>query len=40
MNEEKKEKKEIIVLDDGIDVKTLIGPESSCCWTLLIPFRW
>ena len=40
MKEETKEnKKEIVVLDEGIDTDALIGPESVCCGSLYIPFR-
>jgi hypothetical protein len=41
MKEEKKEnKKEIVVLDEGIDNDAFIGPLSVCCGSLLMPFRW
>lgn len=40
MNEEEKEKKEIVIVDEGIDLDALIGPRSSCCGAILIPFRW
>lgn len=40
MKEETKEnKKEIVVLDEGIDTDALIGPESVCCGAVFIPFR-
>lgn len=40
MKEETKEnKKEIVVLDEGIDTDALIGPESVCCGSVLIPIR-
>ena len=40
MKKEKKEnKKEIVVLDEGIDTDALIGPESVCCGSMLIPYR-
>jgi hypothetical protein len=41
MKEETKEnKKEIVVLDEGIDMDAFIGPEMMCCGALFIPFRW
>jgi len=39
MKKEKKEKKEIVVLDEGIEMDALIGPESACCVSALIPLR-
>jgi hypothetical protein len=39
MKEEKKEKKEIVVLDEGIDRDHMIGPLMVCCWSMLIPYR-
>jgi len=40
MKEEKKEsKKEMVVLDEGIDMDALIGPESVCCGSMLMPIR-
>jgi len=39
MKKEKKEKKEIVVLDEGIEMDALIGPESVCCGAFLTPFR-
>ena len=40
MKEEKKEnKQEMVVLDEGIDMDALIGPESVCCGAFLTPFR-
>lgn len=40
MKEEKKEnKKEMVVLDEGIDMEDLVGPQSVCCGAFLIPFR-
>lgn len=39
MKKEKKEKKEMVVLDEGIDTDALIGPDSACCGSLLIPLR-
>jgi hypothetical protein len=40
--EKREERKEIIVLDEGIASHTVgdPGPESVCCWFLIIPFRW
>jgi hypothetical protein len=41
MKEETKEnKKEIVVLDEGIDMDAFIGPELMCCWSIFIPARW
>lgn len=37
--EEKESKKEIVVLDEGIDTDALIGPESICCAGTFVPFR-
>ena len=40
MKEDKKEnKKEIVVLDEGIEMGDLIGPLSVCCYSFLMPFR-
>jgi hypothetical protein len=40
MKEEKKgNKNEIVVLDEGIDMDALIGPEWMCCGALLMPMR-
>ncbi len=40
MKEEKKEiKKEIVVLDEGIDMEALIGADIICCGAVLIPIR-
>jgi hypothetical protein len=40
MEQEKIEKKEIIVLDEGIDTETPDGPDSVCCWVSIMPLRW
>jgi hypothetical protein len=42
MEQEKIEKKEIIVLDEGINTEAVYGPgpDSVCCWASLIPYRW
>ena len=42
MQLEKKERKEIIVLDEGIDTDASNNPvrEGVCCWARLIGFRW
>ena len=40
MDKEKRETKEIVVLDNGIDENALMGPESACCWFAFIPYRW
>ena len=41
MKEEKKEStREIVVLDEGIDMDAFIGPDSVCCVSAYIPFRW
>ncbi len=41
MKEETKEnKKEIVVLDEGIDMDAFIGPELFCCGSMLMPARW
>ena len=41
MKEETKEnKKEIVVLDEGIDMDAFIGPDSVCCVSMFIPARW
>ena len=39
--EKKEEKKDIMVLDKGIDWESLGGPfpEGACCWFSFIPFR-
>lgn len=38
MKEEKKEnKKEIVVLDEGIDMDALMGPDSMCCGSAIFP---
>ncbi len=40
MKEEKKEeKKEIIVLDKGIKLDDIIGPQWVCCWGAYMPIR-
>jgi hypothetical protein len=40
MEAEKKEtKREIVVLDEGIDTDALMGPLSMCCWAMFMPFR-
>lgn len=35
------EKREIVVLDEGIDTEAVNGPgpEYACCWGSFIPFR-
>jgi hypothetical protein len=41
MKEETKEnKKEIVVLDEGIDMDAFIGPQLMCCGSMFMPFRW
>ena len=39
MKKEKKGKKEMVVLDEGIDMDAQIGPDSVCCGSVLIPIR-
>ena len=40
MKEEKKENlQEVIVLDEGIDMDSVMGPLSACCWSMFMPFR-
>ena len=39
MKEEKKEKKEIVVLDEGIGKDVLVGPQSVCCFSVYMPYR-
>jgi len=38
--EEKENKKEIVVLDEGIDMDAFIGPQLFCCGSMFMPFRW
>jgi len=38
MKEEKDGRKEIVVLDEGMEAETLLGPRSSCCFSMLMPF--
>ena len=40
--EKKEEKKQIVVLDEGVamDAKDDPGPELACCWSIYMPFRW
>ncbi|MFC1858359.1 hypothetical protein ACFL9U_10090 [Thermodesulfobacteriota bacterium] len=38
--EPKEEKKEIKILDKGIETKAIIGPQWSCCWGQYMAFRW
>ena len=33
------EKKEIIVLDEGVDIKDSFGPDGFCCGTAIWPTR-
>jgi hypothetical protein len=41
MKEEKKEnQKGIIILDEGVSTDAFIGPDSICCGSFLIPYRW
>jgi hypothetical protein len=45
MAKEKMEKPEereehIVVLDEGIDVKSMADPRGICCRGAMIPFRW
>lgn len=41
MKEEAKEnKKEIVVLDEGIDMDAFVGQELMCCVSILMPARW
>lgn len=37
--EEKKEKKEIKVLDEGIDMNDIMGPDWYCCRGAFMPIR-
>jgi len=37
--EKKKSEEEIVILDEGIDVEELIGPESICCGSVYMPIR-
>jgi hypothetical protein len=37
--DEKKERHEIIVLDEGIDMKEIVGLDSVCCWAAVMPVR-
>ncbi len=36
---EKEEKKEIVVLDSGIEGASLIGPLGLCCYGAFMPYR-
>jgi hypothetical protein len=40
--EKKEEKKEIVVLDEGMDMDAVggPGPEMVCCWAFYMPLRW
>ncbi len=38
MKEEKEARKEIMVLNEGIEAENLLGTESSCCFSFLMPF--
>ncbi len=39
MKEEKKEnKREIVVLDEGIKEERMVGPTGACCGVVFIPF--
>lgn len=35
--EEVKEKKEIVVLDAGVDMDDIVGPTGICCGTSIMP---
>ena len=37
MKEESKE--EMVVLDEGVDTEAVMGPLSSCCFSLFMPYR-
>lgn len=39
MKEEKEERKEIVVLDAGVDAEDTIGPLGFCCGGAVSPFR-
>jgi len=41
MEQEQKERQEIIVLDEGIGTQSIDGPgpDSVCCWVSFIPLR-
>ncbi|MFC1885650.1 hypothetical protein ACFLZM_01145 [Thermodesulfobacteriota bacterium] len=36
-NEKKEKEKEIVVLDEGIDIDSVAGPRGVCCWVMLMP---
>ena len=38
--EHKEEKKEIKILDKGIEIKDTIGPQWLCCWGTFMALRW
>ncbi len=37
MMEEKKEQREIVVLDEGMDLDRLMDTDQVCCWAAFIP---
>jgi len=41
MEQEKMEKQEIVVLDEGMDTEAVHGPgpEFVCCWASFSPYR-
>ena len=41
MEQEQKERQEIIVLDEGIEAQSIDGPgpQGACCWVSFIPYR-
>ena len=39
MEEKKEEREEIVVLDEGIELEEILGPDWICCYIQLIPFR-
>jgi hypothetical protein len=40
MKEEKENKEEILVLDEGIDPEAMASPNGLCCTGALAPYRW
>ncbi len=38
--EEKEDRKDVIVLDEGMVSEGIIGPLASCCGSFLVPFIW
>jgi hypothetical protein len=37
---ELEQREDIEIIDSGIELEELDGPESVCCWGGLAPFRW